>query len=439
MAYVTPRRSGGFTGYYRDAHGRRHSAGTFDTYEEAMLRAKDRDGETVLSAVKKRGADPGLYRHWVPVWLEEDRKIEPGTKEGYLSLMRAHVLPILGGYRVLDISVEVVEEMLDTLEAKGVSAQVRAHCKAAVGRSFALLVPHPVAVNPTHGVAVELPPAKQFRLLEAEEFRRIHAALPTEGARLFASFLAATGVRYGEAIEVRVEDLNLRTGDVFIARRAVALTGQHAKGSRFHVMPGTKAGKGRGRTIGLPGTLRSRLSEWISMHDLGPNDLVFPKRLVGPGDVEDAIALPPGERFMKAGRNYTHGTASGYTAGGCRCGSCLTALRQYRRELKRARLRKTTPPVTKNTTGHLSHDHWRKIWRAAAKKSGIGWTPRTHDLRHAYATNLVAMGVSLFEVKELLGHSNIETTLRYQHRVDKMRSKAIEVAGAFLGDEVDSV
>lgn len=438
MAYATPRKSGGFTGYFKDAHGKRRSAGTFDTYEEALLRAKDREGETVLTAVKKRGADPGLYRDWVAAWLDEDRKIEPGTVDGYESLMRAHVLPLLGHYRTVDITTEVVEAMLEQLERKGVSPQVRAHCKAAVGRSFAALVPSRVPVNPTHGIVIEIPPAKQYRLLEAEEYQKIEKALPTEGARIFAAFLAGTGVRYGEAIEVRVADLNLRTGEVHIVRRAIARSGTRANGSRFHVMSGTKAGQSRGRTIGLPGRLRQRLADWIEAQGLGEEDLLFPKRLIGPGDVDDAIVVVPTGTFTKAGRNYTHGTASGYSAGGCRCEDCRTALRQYRRELKRSRLRQPTPPASRNTTGHLSHDHWRKIWRKAAKAAGIGWTPRTHDLRHAYATNLVASGVSLFEVKELMGHRDIQTTLRYQHRVDRMRSRATEVAGAFLGEE-DSV
>jgi len=34
-------------------------------------------------------------------------------------------------------------------------------------------------------------------------------------------------------------------------------------------------------------------------------------------------------------------------------------------------------------------------------------------LRHTYAQNLLEAGVSLFEIKELLGHDSIESTRKY--------------------------
>jgi len=39
--------------------------------------------------------------------------------------------------------------------------------------------------------------------------------------------------------------------------------------------------------------------------------------------------------------------------------------------------------------------------------------------------------VSLNEVKHLMGHASLDTTMKYLHRVEAMRSKAVEVAGAF--------
>jgi integrase len=40
---------------------------------------------------------------------------------------------------------------------------------------------------------------------------------------------------------------------------------------------------------------------------------------------------------------------------------------------------------------------------------------RLHDLRHSYASFLIAGGRSLFEVQRLLGHADAKTTMRYAH------------------------
>ena len=52
--------------------------------------------------------------------------------------------------------------------------------------------------------------------------------------------------------------------------------------------------------------------------------------------------------------------------------------------------------------------------RKALKRAGLsGFT--IHTLRHTHATRLVQNGVSLYEVKEVLGHTDIKTTMRYAH------------------------
>jgi site-specific recombinase XerD len=60
-------------------------------------------------------------------------------------------------------------------------------------------------------------------------------------------------------------------------------------------------------------------------------------------------------------------------------------------------------PITPTTVTHHFKVHTQKVNPAAT----VYW------LRHTYAQNLLEAGVSLFEIKELMGHDSIESTRKY--------------------------
>jgi integrase/recombinase XerD len=55
------------------------------------------------------------------------------------------------------------------------------------------------------------------------------------------------------------------------------------------------------------------------------------------------------------------------------------------------------------------------VMREALKNAGINKAVNLHSLRHSYATHLLEEGVNIVTVKELLGHSEISTTMIYLH------------------------
>lgn len=56
-------------------------------------------------------------------------------------------------------------------------------------------------------------------------------------------------------------------------------------------------------------------------------------------------------------------------------------------------------------------EHFRKYRRKAKLSEKV----TMHTLRHCYATNLIENGATLIQVKELIGHSNIRSTMEYVH------------------------
>jgi len=78
-------------------------------------------------------------------------------------------------------------------------------------------------------------------------------------------------------------------------------------------------------------------------------------------------------------------------------------------------------------------------FRNGVKKAGFneGITDRRqrvtfHTLRHSFASWLVMEGISLYEVKELLGHASLAMTERYSHLSPDRNRKAADTMGAIF-------
>lgn len=68
--------------------------------------------------------------------------------------------------------------------------------------------------------------------------------------------------------------------------------------------------------------------------------------------------------------------------------------------------------------GSIIHKHMinpKKPWEKIKKMAGIT-DLRIHDLRHAFATVGIDDNIDMTMIQKLLGHSKIETTMRYAHR-----------------------
>lgn len=67
----------------------------------------------------------------------------------------------------------------------------------------------------------------------------------------------------------------------------------------------------------------------------------------------------------------------------------------------------------------------QRIMRIAVKDAKISKPADVHTLRHCFATHLLENGTDIITVKEQLGHTDIQTTMRYLHVCNLQRNKSI--------------
>ena len=84
--------------------------------------------------------------------------------------------------------------------------------------------------------------------------------------------------------------------------------------------------------------------------------------------------------------------------------------------------------------GSSNWDRYRTAWERTAKRAKLAdlhW----HDLRHTFASWAVQRRVSLYELKELLGHSSLTMVKRYAHLAPEHLRAAAAALDGVLGSE----
>lgn len=136
----------------------------------------------------------------------------------------------------------------------------------------------------------------------------------------------------------------------------------HPTGGRFLVNPYPKEREHR-RLLSRRVVVENVLT-YVEQAGLKTDDLLFPFPDNAPGGTPQAVeagAIPDG-----------HGTLTGYSGRGCRCGHCRAAYARYR--ARRRAQGKDTPrsPRRVDTYGHLPRRWYlRNIWKPALAAAGI--------------------------------------------------------------------
>lgn len=343
--------SGNWQARYIDNAGRHRSAGTWPNEKTALGKAQSAE-DTERAMPTSAEAARMTWSEWKPKWTAA-RRVAPGTAARDNGRIAKHVEPKWGTTRLNAITGHGVQVWLRELEDADLSASTVQKCFHLLSSSLRSAVfARVIASNPCTGVRLPKTDNKVDRYLTRQEVADIREALDDRD-QLVLDILIGTGLRLGEALGLHWESVDLAHRTIRVARSWDPVGGSMKPPKSWQK-----------RTVPITRKLADRLTEELEAN--------------GPGQPADVKY----DREVRA-----------------RSGLVLRA-RRGAGPLGEKRLR----------------GRWEKARKVANGRREEEISPaRIHDLRHTYASWLVQDGVSIYELKALLGHESVKTTERYAH------------------------
>jgi integrase len=171
---------------------------------------------------------------WLRWWSTSvlPRSVKPATAENYRVILDAYVIPYIGNVKLARLAPEHVERMLANLEAKGLSPRTVIYARAVLRRALGV-AERRGRVARNAAALVEPPRKTDSKLddaLDASDAAKVLKTAKGDRLEALAVLVLAVGLRQGEALRLRWEDVNLKAGTVTVTeaktdagRRTVAL------------------------------------------------------------------------------------------------------------------------------------------------------------------------------------------------------------------------
>lgn len=301
-------------------------------------------------------------------WHEEElrHRVARSTADNYRSVFEQHVIPALGRKKVAMLSLVDVNGLLARKLDEGLSPSTVQRVRNVLSQALDYAVRQgSISRNVAAQSRGPRNPRPEGRTLTPEQARQFLAALRGHRHEPLFVLMLTTGMRRGEALGLRWDDLDLEAGSAAIRRSLKR--------------------EGGAIVTGLPKTSRSRRAVNL------PQPLV--RLLASHGLAQCKAKGELGREWQESGFVFT--TAHG------------------------------TPIDPRNLY---------REFQVVCHEAGLGrWHP--HELRHSAASLMLAQGVPLQVVADVLGHASIRMTADvYGHVLPPARKAAADAMTEVLFD-----
>ena len=292
-----------------------------------------------------------------------ERRYSRRTEEAYVHWIRRFIVAN-DRRHPSDLGADEVRGFLSRLAVEErVSVSTQNQALSALAFLYAHVVRRPLA--PIDGIA----PARRSRhlpvVLSTREVRAILGRLE-EPNRLCAALMYGSGLRVLECVSLRIKDIDLERREI--------------------VVRGGKGGKDR----------RTPLA----------------------GSSVQAVRVQLQRATMRAARDRAAGVGvSGIEDGLRRKFPGIELDWRWQYVFVASRIHVT--PDGRRQRHHLHESVVQRAFRAAVAAAAISKRATCHSLRHSFATHLLESGADIRTVQELLGHTDVRTTMIYTHVLNR--------------------
>lgn len=330
---------------------------------------------------------------WLTHWIENiavPPNISENSHSGYRVDVEKHLIPGVGAHRLDRLQPENLEKLYAKMQKGGLAAGTAHHVHRTVRNALNEAVrrghlgSNPVLIARAPKLDEEEP--EPYDVAEIQRLLKV-ASTRRNGVRWVVAL--ALGLRQGEALGLKWENVDLEKGILRVRRNRLRPKYEHGCSNTCGRMPGYCPERKQVRA------------------DTGPTKSRAGRRIIGLPD--PVIVLLKVHQEQQAAERE--------------------AARQLWHEDGWVFTKPDGRPLNPNTDYH----EWKKLLKEAGLRDA-----RLHDARHTAATVLLILAVPTPTAMAIMGWSSAAMAKRYQHILDSIRRDVAAQVGGLLWDRVRS-